>query len=1093
MLVQALICALLSAVLAINSRQYYVRAEEINWNYMPLGYDACHDTLATAPSAETGFRKAVYRGYTSDTFQDPVAQPESRGLFGPLIHAEVGDVIDVTFENALPFPVNLEPTGVEYVKPGPVPPGNRTKYQWRVPNQVDARSPDPTFWLYRSTIDQIASVNAGLLGGIVVSHGAGNHVDIDEEVVLILQVFNEASSLFYDSNLQTHPGLDPDATDYDEQSALHYTINGVKFCNLPGLNAILGTRLRWYVGAVGNEVDLHTLHWHGMALDYQGSHMDAIHLQAYSTAVLDNVADVEGSWWIHCHVNSHLSHGMDALMHVYRSNDSSNSTLIRYDGDGDRDVHGHLNDDDGHTARLRVSAASDDDRDLDVSLDPWRPADGNMSHAGGGGSGVQRMYYIGVVQRGWNYAPHGHDACGASPSAFTEEQRVFVAPGPRRIGSTYQKAMYVEFTDASFTTEKVRDAGWQHLGLLGPLMHAEEGDTLVVTVKNMLCCFNVSLHPHGVRYTKANEGTLYNDGTSGADKLDDAIAPNQTYVYHWEARDRAGPGALDGSSMIWLYHGHVDEAADTNAGLIGGIVVTARGQANPDGTPKDVDREVMLMFSVMNEGVSFMLDTNINTYLPALSSSQELAAQLLDDEEFQESNLMHSINGYVYCNLPGLNWQVGERVRLYVAALGDVVDLHTPQTWFGTMRGPGKDVQDTVKLLPGTMYTYNIQPGYADNFTFGCNVNDHIIAGMTAKAQVLAAIDAPLTPDHTPQNERTYYIAAEEMMWDYAPDKRDSCSNSSFNEEQQVYTTDSPTGLGSRYLKMLYREYLDANFSSKAPRQGVSGVTGPLIQAEVGDVVLVVLRNRARYTLNLRPGGGLTPLNAAARNVDRQGVATGDTVAYRWLVPESAGPGPLQPSTVNYVYTSTLDQPSHSNAGLVGQIAVHRKGTLVTRPSGAPRPKGVSAQVPLLFTVMNENMSPFLKQNIQLSARRSNSNAKKLQALADGGDEGFEESNLLHAINGFIYCNMPMLRLPANTTVRLLIAGMGSENDMHSPVVEGQVLVQAGQPIVAPAIMPAVARVMDFNVTGKPGDVWQIYCAVTDHIAAGMIMQFQVV
>ncbi len=30
------------------------------------------------------------------------------------------------------------------------------------------------------------------------------------------------------------------------------------------------------------------------------------------------------------------------------------------------------------------------------------------------------------------------------------------------------------------------------------------------------------------------------------------------------------------------------------------------------------------------------------------------AASIPEDEEFEESNLMHSINGYVYGNLPGL-------------------------------------------------------------------------------------------------------------------------------------------------------------------------------------------------------------------------------------------------------------------------------------------------------------------------------------------------------------------------------------------------------------------------------------------------------
>ena len=67
---------------------------------------------------------------------------------------------------------------------------------------------------------------------------------------------------------------------------------------------------------------------------------------------------------------------------------------------------------------------------------------------------------------------------------------------------------------------------------------------------------DVSLHPHGVRYSKANEGTLYEDGTSGADKADDVVAPGTTYTYVWNVRDRACGGAVVGR---WRGRGGVVE------------------------------------------------------------------------------------------------------------------------------------------------------------------------------------------------------------------------------------------------------------------------------------------------------------------------------------------------------------------------------------------------------------------------------------------------------------------------------------------------------------------------------------------------------
>jgi hypothetical protein len=65
---------------------------------------------------------------------------------------------------------------------------------------------------------------------------------------------------------------------------------------------------------------------------------------------------------------------------------------------------------------------------------------------------------------------------------------------------------------------QVRPAAEAHLGLLGPLLRAEVGDALAVTLLNRVPGRNVSLHPHGVLYGKDAEGAPYNDGTSGTDR-----------------------------------------------------------------------------------------------------------------------------------------------------------------------------------------------------------------------------------------------------------------------------------------------------------------------------------------------------------------------------------------------------------------------------------------------------------------------------------------------------------------------------------------------------------------------------------------------
>ena len=47
---------------------------------------------------------------------------------------------------------------------------------------------------------------------------------------------------------------------------------------------------------------------------------------------------------------------------------------------------------------------------------------------------------------------------------------------------------------------------------------------------------------------------------------------------------------------MWWYHSHINEPAETNRGLLGPIVITAKGMARPDATPKDVDSEFITAF-----------------------------------------------------------------------------------------------------------------------------------------------------------------------------------------------------------------------------------------------------------------------------------------------------------------------------------------------------------------------------------------------------------------------------------------------------------------------------------------------------------------
>src|SRR4029079_16444400 len=135
--------------------------------------------------------------------------------------------------------------------------------------------------------------------------------------------------------------------------------------------------------------------------------------------------------------------------------------------------------------------------------------------------------------------------------------------------------------------------------------------------------------------------------------------------------------------------------------------------------------ELITMFFVSDENQSPYLDRNIQLFAGKPDTVDP------EDEGFIESNLMHSINGYVFGNLPGLTMKVGQRVRWYLMGMGTEVDLHTPH-WHGNTVLVHGARADVVELLPATLLTADMKPDDVGTWLYHCHVGDHILAGMQA-------------------------------------------------------------------------------------------------------------------------------------------------------------------------------------------------------------------------------------------------------------------------------------------------------------------------------------------------------------------------
>jgi manganese oxidase len=392
-----------------------------------------------------------------------------------------------------------------------------------------------------------------------------------------------------------------------------------------------------------------------------------------------------------------------------------------------------------------TASAESHDSDSVMTAEPGKASSsmgsmGSMAMGGrgywngvGGGKfqwdGTTRTYYISADEVAWDYAPYGFNRI--TGAAFDDVADTYVKTGPNRIGSTYRKCLYRGYTDPSFTRRIKRGHSQQYLGILGPVIHAVVGDRVKIVFRNN-CSFSDSIHMHGLKYDKASEGAPYNDGTHGATKSDDAVAPGHTYTYRYEVPERAGPGPGDQSSVMWMYHSHTDEIADTYAGLMGPVVVTAAGRARPNGTPKHVGKEVFALFSVMNENNSPYEQYNLHHY----AKPPQQGGNGPDADDYYESNLMHSINGYVFGNEPMISMHKGEHVRWYVMSMGTEVDLHTPH-WHGNTVDVNGMRMDVLNLLPASMIVADMVPDDVGTWLFHCHVNDHIRAGMLTRYRVV--------------------------------------------------------------------------------------------------------------------------------------------------------------------------------------------------------------------------------------------------------------------------------------------------------------------------------------------------------------------
>ncbi|XP_063273022.1 coagulation factor VIII [Prinia subflava] len=697
-----------------------------------------------------------------------------------------------------------------------------------------------------------------------------------------------------------------------------------------------------------------------------------------------------------------------------------------------------------------------------------------------------RRYYIAAVETTWDYTHSDLLSVLQAPPSILGHGGP--RPPPAGVLPRYRKAVFVEYPDGSFTQPKLKPA-W--MGLLGPTIRAEVYDTVVITFKN-LASRPYNLHAVGVSYWKASEGAGYEDETSQPEKEGDRVDPGKTHTYVWEIQENQGPTDDDSTCLTHSYSSNTNSVKDINSGLIGALLVCRPGTLASDGN-EGKQKEFVLLFAVFDEGKSWYSEQDSSA-----------AAQ----PQAQSRTELHTINGYINGSLPGLTLCLKKQVHWHVIGLGSGPEVHSIFFEGHTFLVRGHRLS-SLEISPATYLTAQTMPGTAGWFRMFCQILSHQQAGMEAFVKVEECpeerllktgklLNEPEYLDYPEEEEETYhviqvrsfakdkpmtwtyYIAAEEVDWDYAPVKPMSLDRNM----SSLYLEPGPQRVGSKYKKVVFVEYEDKTFKKrKVSNQQDKGILGPVIKGEVGDQFKIVFKNLASRPYNIYPHGltSVRPFYAMKPSQEKDvkdiPIHPGQSFTYSWSLTTEDGPTEADPRCLTRFYYSSINPVRDTASGLIGPLLICSKKSMDQRGNQI-----MSDNMKLvLFSVFDENHSWYLEENI----KRFCSDA----AHVDTQDPQFYASNVMHTINGFVFDNL-QTKLCLNDVVYWYVLSVGAQTDFLSIFFSGNTFKRNMVFEDVLTLFPFSGDTVIMSLE-KPG-VWTLGCLNPDFRDRGMHAKFTV-
>ncbi|XP_057708547.1 coagulation factor V [Corythoichthys intestinalis] len=646
----------------------------------------------------------------------------------------------------------------------------------------------------------------------------------------------------------------------------------------------------------------------------------------------------------------------------------------------------------------------------------------------------KRQYYIAAVEIDWNYS-------GNNTQGFSQ---------------TYKKVVFREY-EKGFTREKVHDPS---LGLLGPTLRAEEGEILVVTFRNLASEAH-NLHPHGIAYGKQSEGARYFDNTSLKEQEDDVVKPGCEHVYHWEVTPEVSPKPDDPTCLTYSYISHLNLVEDFNSGLVGALLICKNGSLDESGMQAGTKQELVLLFGVFDERESI--------YKP------------------KDASLNHvhfTINGYTKGALPGLSLCAYSSANLYLLAMSAEPELFSVHV-SGQVLQHMRHKVSSLGLISGSSATAKMVPMHIGRWMLSTHVLKHIEAGMHAFLDVkeCEGIKAPkhqmTFKQRRESTEWVYYIAAEEVVWDYAPTMPEHIDES----YKLQYLQQSPTRIGRKYKKAVFTLY-NKSFTERIEnkqRKSELGILGPVIRAQVRDVIKIVFKNMASRPYSIYPHGLTIEKSDEGVNYPEGGnkthaVQPGETYTYVWQVKEEDGPLKGDSRCLTRMYHSAVNTPRDIASGLIGPLLICKSQSLNVRNVQVKSDKEQQA----MFAVFDENKSWYLDDNIRQFCDRSR---------VDKADADFYNSNVMHTINGYVYESGPLLGFCNGEVATWHVSSVGSQDYIQTATVYGHPFELNNRMEDILSLYPMTGETITMRME-NPG-VWLLASLNSHETSKGMHLKFQ--